>query len=127
MNSPRLSADARREQILDVAIDVFGFNVPTLLHNEITRLSSRGMRALVLDLRDNPGGEMDAFLRLADDFLEPREVLATVTDGDGDATVHRARQADPYSFPLVLLVNRGTASAAPRPPGDADLHPSADG
>ena len=112
LRRPVVSGEMLRDRTGYIAIDAFGFNVPTLLHNEIARLNSSGMRTLVIDLRDNPGGELDAFLRLADDFLEPGEVLATVTDGDGDETVHRARQSDPYTFPLVLLVNGGTASAA---------------
>jgi len=112
LRRPAVSGKMLRDGIGYVEINAFGFNLPTLLHNEIVRLTSQDMRALVVDLRANPGGEMEVFLRLADDFLEPGVVLATVTDGDGDEIVHRARQSDPYAFPLVLLVNAGTASAA---------------
>jgi carboxyl-terminal processing protease len=112
LRRPVVSSKMMRDGIGYAGINAFGFTLPTLLHNEIVRLTSQGMRALVVDLRANPGGEMEVFLRLADDFLEPGAVLAKVKDGDGDETVHRARQSDPYAFPLVLLVNAGTASAA---------------
>jgi carboxyl-terminal processing protease len=112
LRRPTVTGSMKREGVGYVAIDVFGFSVPTLLHNEVTRLVSQGMRSMVLDLRDNPGGELDAFLRLADDFLSPGAALATAVDGDGDEIVHRARHADPYPFPLVLLVNGRTGSAA---------------
>lgn len=87
-------------------------DVPARVHTAIARLSSEGMSALVMDLRDNPGGELDPFLELAGDFLEPGSVLVRMWDAEGDETVYRAQRPDPHRFPLVVLVNRGTASAA---------------
>lgn len=95
-----------------LAVTLFTFDLSARVHEEIRGLEERGMRALVIDLRGSPGGEMDAFLRLAGDFLPAGAVLATMTDGDGDEVVYRARQEDPYAFPLVVLVDRTTASAA---------------
>jgi carboxyl-terminal processing protease len=91
---------------------LFPLELPSLVHREVQALLGRGMAALVLDLRDNPGGDLDAFLRLADDFLDRDRVLIRMTDADGDETMYRSRQGDPYRFPLVLLVDRWTASAA---------------
>jgi carboxyl-terminal processing protease len=70
------------------------------------------MRELVIDLRDNPGGEMNAFVELAGDFLEPGSEVVTVIDEEGDETVRRSWQERPYRFPVTIHVNRGTASAA---------------
>jgi carboxyl-terminal processing protease len=67
---------------------------------------------MILDLRGCPGGELVAALELAGDFLPDGSVLVTATDTDGDDTVYRARQERPYRFPLVVLVDRHTASAA---------------
>jgi carboxyl-terminal processing protease len=95
-----------------VRIAFFSGDVPARVFTAIRRLEAEGMRALVLDLRDNPGGELDAALALAGDFLEPGTEIARVTDSDGDETIHRARAEDPYRFPLAVLVDGGTASAA---------------
>ena len=95
-----------------VAIVRFTFDLCARVYGTIRALEEQGMRSLVLDLRGNPGGEMDAFVRLAGDFLEPGSVIVTMTDGDGDLIVYRARQGDPYRFPLIVLVDRLTASAA---------------
>jgi len=95
-----------------LAIACFSFDMPTRVGSEIARLQAQGMRSLVLDLRDNPGGELDACVRLADDFLERGLEIVRVVDADGDELVYRARQDDPHRFPLVLWVNRNTASAA---------------
>lgn len=93
-------------------VRVFSFELPTLVHNEIRRLAGEGMAALVLDLRGCPGGDLDACVRLAGDFLDRGLEIVRVLDADGDELVLRARHDDPCTLPLALLVDRRTASAA---------------
>jgi carboxyl-terminal processing protease len=93
-------------------IRVFSADVPARVFVAMKELEAAGMRRLVIDLRDNPGGEATAFIELAGDFLEPGSVVATRVDGDGDETVYRSWQERPYRVPVTILVNRGTASAA---------------
>jgi carboxyl-terminal processing protease len=93
-------------------IAVFTPDLPRQIFNQIGRLEAGRARALVLDLRGNPGGSMDAAIELAGDFLAPGSVIAVVHEGDGDEVVRRGGQDTPYSLPLVLLIDRDTASAA---------------
>jgi carboxyl-terminal processing protease len=93
-------------------IAAFGADVSTRVYNEVRRLQAAGMGALVLDLRGNPGGELDACLALAADFLPAGTRLAIVVDADGDETLHRSQREHPYEMPVAVLVDRGTASAA---------------
>jgi carboxyl-terminal processing protease len=95
-----------------ITIRRFSSDVPSAVYHAVRQLVGQGMEALVLDLRGNPGGEMNAFVQLAGDFLEPGSIIATMTDADGDDTVYRAQQPLPYRFPVTLLVDAGTASAA---------------
>jgi carboxyl-terminal processing protease len=95
-----------------IAIRVFSSDVPSRVYTAMRELGAGGMRALLVDLRDNPGGEMTSFVELAGDFLPPGSVIVTMTDAEGDETVYRSSQEDPYPVPLVILVNRSTASAA---------------
>lgn len=95
-----------------VRIPVFSAGVPAEVYMALKELEARGAGRLVIDLRDNPGGELTAALELAGDFLDQGRVLVTMRDTDGDETVYRARQASPSRVPLAILVNRGTASAA---------------
>jgi carboxyl-terminal processing protease len=90
----------------------FSLDVPARAHVEIGALLAGGLEVLVLDLRNNPGGELTAFVELAGDFLEPGSVLARAIDADGDEVVHRSSHRDPWRMPLWILVDRGTASAA---------------
>lgn len=71
------------------------------------------MKGLVIDLRGNPGEDLDAALRLADDFLEvERPSQLCFCHADGDPCVVRLRGGDPYRMPLAIIVHRQTASAA---------------
>jgi len=67
---------------------------------------------VVLDLRGNPGGDLDAALSLASDFAVENATLAIVRDADGDDDIRRSRGRRRYANPLVVLVDADTASAA---------------
>ncbi len=94
-----------------ITIRMFMTGVAALVHTAIQRLSALGLSQIVLDLRGNPGGEMNAALDLLRDLLPEGSVIVTTVDGDGDEVIYRAR-GDAYPYPLVLRVDRGTASAA---------------
>ncbi|MBA2627746.1 MAG: hypothetical protein H0U85_07015 [Gemmatimonadales bacterium] len=86
---------------------------PEELRREIERLRARGMRSLVIDLRRNPGGLIAQGVQIAELFLDAGDTIA-VAHGRGAANkvhVARANQTWP-AMPIVLLVNRQTASSA---------------
>jgi carboxyl-terminal processing protease len=74
-------------------------------------LKARDMRALILDLREAPGGLLDGGIAIADLFVESGRIV-TVKGRDGERA-HDARAEGTWTgFPMALLVNRKTASAA---------------
>jgi carboxyl-terminal processing protease len=93
-------------------VNVFSFGLPAAVDTAVCRLAARGMRALVLDLRGCPGGELSSFLELGGDFLPRGAELVTMTDAEGDDLTYRAGRAQAHRFPIALLVDGGTASAA---------------
>lgn len=95
-----------------VAVARFTSELPARVHDAVRRLEAQGLGALVIDLRGNPGGDLDAAVRLAGEFLPGGTVIAQIVDGDGDSLVLRAPPGVPSAIPLVLLVDGGTASAA---------------
>jgi carboxyl-terminal processing protease len=92
-----------------VSVSAFACGIASRIHDVLRRLAPR---ALILDLRGCPGGDLAAAVELAADFLEEGAVIATVVDGEGDETVHRSQNERPRRMPLVLLVDGRTASAA---------------
>lgn len=95
-----------------VSLRVVSLDAPTRMYRAIRELTALGMRALVVDLRDNPGGDVAAALELAGDFVAPGTPLVVQRDADGDETLHHARGTGQHHLPLVLLVDESTASAA---------------
>lgn len=89
-------------------------SAPRELRDAIAALRARGMRRLVLDLRQNPGGLIPQAVAMADLFLDPGDTIA-LTRG---RTVEHSRvyvDREPQPWPrlaVALLVNRNTASAA---------------
>jgi carboxyl-terminal processing protease len=79
----------------------------------IEKLSSQGMKRLVFDLRDNPGGPLDQAIRIANRFL-PRGDMIVYTRGripNADQDYHATDDPD-YAGPMLVLVNRNSASAS---------------
>jgi carboxyl-terminal processing protease len=82
---------------------------------EDARKASKGpMKGLVLDLRDNPGGLLDASIEVASRFLNGGEVVSTRGRRETDVERYNARKGNrlPANIPVVVLVNGGSASAA---------------
>jgi len=81
--------------------------------DELTRAAGGTLRGLVLDLRNNPGGLLDESVVVADEFLAEGIIVSTRgRDGSAqdEARAHRAGTRPP--FPIVVLVNEASASAA---------------
>lgn len=84
------------------------------LRQAIDSLRQAGMRALVLDLRGNPGGLLEEGVALADLFLDPGQLILE-TRGRTPSVQHAYADQGPQwwpDLPLAILVNEGTASAA---------------
>ena len=80
----------------------------------LDQLKKKGMRRLVLDLRDNPGGPLDQAIRISNRFL-PRGDLIVYTRGrvqNAEQDYRATEESDFTSLPVVVLVNRRSASAS---------------
>lgn len=71
-----------------------------------------GLEGLVLDLRDNPGGLLEEAVQLADAWLEGGTIVSTVGRNRPSEEARAHPKGTEPSYPLVVLVNGGTASAA---------------
>jgi carboxyl-terminal processing protease len=95
-----------------LSIRAFSADVPARAFAAVEALLREGMERLVIDLRDNPGGELTACAELLGDFLPAGTEMFTVLDGAGEETVFRSWNERPFSFEVTVLVNGATASAA---------------
>jgi carboxyl-terminal processing protease len=84
------------------------------LAKAMKRLEEQGMRQLVLDLRGNPGGLLDQAIEVSSEFL-PRGTVIVSVKGRTEYSqpfVYKSTGSDPATLPLVILINRNTASAS---------------
>jgi carboxyl-terminal processing protease len=92
-----------------------GFNITTAdeFQQALEDLRGKDMNMLILDLRGNGGGLLYQAVRVANTFLQRGQLILTQKGRTGDnSQVYRADNDSPNMTPLVVLVNRGTASAS---------------
>ncbi|HEX3582258.1 MAG TPA: S41 family peptidase [Thermoanaerobaculia bacterium] len=84
------------------------------LDEAIDKLKADGMQKLVLDLRMNPGGLLDAAVGVADHFLDKGQMIVYTKGRTADAAQDYVAPGkhDKLNVPMVVLVNRGSASAS---------------
>ncbi len=84
------------------------------LSKAMKRLSEQGMRQMILDLRGNPGGLLDQAIDVASEFLPRGKVVVSVKGRTeySEPIVYKSTGSDPATVPLVVLINRNSASAS---------------
>ena len=97
-----------------IRIKAFGKPTSKDVDEAVGKLRDRGMQGLVLDLRDCPGGLLTAAVETADLFVEEGAIVTIRSrTNDGEVYQHKADKQNTYiGFPMVVLVNGRTASAA---------------
>src|SRR3990172_6290413 len=83
------------------------------LEDELKALREKGLRGLIFDLRNNPGGLLNQAVQTADLFLDKGKLIV-YTEGRAKNQSLRFvdERDDPQHFPMVVLINRGSASAS---------------
>ena len=92
----------------------FAENTDRELGNALKELKDKGLRRLLLDLRENPGGPLDQAIKVSNRFL-PKGVLIVYTRGrvpNSDQDYRAEETSDFTDLPMVVLVNRDSASAS---------------
>jgi len=81
--------------------------------DELKKENPQGINGLVIDLRNNPGGLLDQAVDVSDVFLEHGVIVTIKGRGDHEKMVFNAHKAKTIpSWPLVVIVNQGSASAS---------------
>ena len=81
--------------------------VPALVEES---MNNNSPRSLVIDLRQNGGGDVDPAVRIADYFIDEAEVV--LTNKAGNSTTYKSNDGRAYDLPMVVLIDAKTASSA---------------
>jgi carboxyl-terminal processing protease len=97
-----------------VRITEFQDNTPADLRRALQELRVSGFEGLILDLRNNPGGLLDVAVEVAELFLEKgKPIVSTKGRVKAQNLEFVSRSESPLAgFPMVILVNNGSASAS---------------
>lgn len=98
------------DEIGYIRISMFNENTGSDLVRKYQELEKEGMKAVVLDLRDNPGGLLQESVKVANLFVPKGPVVSVVTR-DGQREVHSS-SLEKVKYPAAVLVNGGSASAS---------------
>ena len=93
-----------------IRISQFAENTADDFETQFKELQSQGMKELILDLRDNPGGLLSTTEKISN-YIMPPGTLVTVQNRAGKKEVYKSNGPD-VAMPLVALVNKGSASAS---------------
>ena len=89
----------------------FGDNVYPDMKKALEDLQTKGMKGLILDLRSNPGGELGQSIKIASMFIEKGKIVST-RQKKGEESVYSREGKYFGNFPMVVLINGGSASAS---------------
>ena len=115
INVPVVVSTKRPDGIFVIELNSFTANSPGLFRSALREFAESGSHKLILDLRGNPGGYLDAAVDMASWFLPSGKVVVTEDyAGNQDNIVHRSRGYNVFNdnLKMVILVNKGSASAS---------------
>ena len=98
-------------QIGYIAISNFSLNTGSDLKKELEKINYRGLKGIILDLRNNPGGELGAAVEVTGTFV-PKGQVVRIVDREGKEEVTSTDGKQTIHLPLVVLVNEMSASAS---------------
>lgn len=91
-------------------ITSFDENTYKEFKEHISSLQSKGIKGLVIDLRDNPGGLLDVCVDIADDIIGKGTIVYT-KDNTGNKEYYKSDEKE-LNLPITVLINGGSASAS---------------
>ena len=101
------------KKIAILSLYTFNPNLSQAFYKKAFEIIFENPEGMILDLRNNTGGYLDVAIEIASWFLEKGKVIVKEVFPDGNENVFRSKREGIFSdFPLVVLVNKGTASAA---------------
>ena len=82
-------------------------------HLDRLEAENKGLKGLVMDLRDNPGGLLDQAVKISDLFLTKGDIVSIKGKQERNAQVFKASEGEgDRKYPVVILINGGSASAS---------------
>lgn len=115
INVPTLETELRKDGVFVIRLYSFTSNATKLFRNALKEFTEIKTDKLLIDLRGNPGGYLNAAIEMASWFLDGSKIVVTEDYGiKRDAEIFRSRGYDIFNenLKLVILIDGGSASAS---------------
>jgi len=112
INVPTVAGEIlpQNPDIAYLRISMFASNTDEALSKELEMLEEKGFKGLIIDLRDNPGGDLQSVVNIAGYFV-PAGPIVHIVDNNNNLQTFSA-PGNNLEIPLVVLINGGSASAS---------------
>lgn len=101
-----------KQHIGYIRLTAFSRDTAAELQRVLTQLQSEKLRGLILDLRFNPGGLLSAAIEISDLFIAEGRIVSTKGRNSPERVWDARKEGTFENFPMVVLVNRYSASAS---------------
>ena len=105
-------AEMLDDGIAKIQVTSFSEHTVDELQTALNEMSKKDMKALILDLRGNPGGLLDQAIEMASIFVPNGEVVLQVENRNGEKEVYKSENDGEFDLPVVVLIDNGSASAS---------------
>lgn len=109
--TPSVEVKMLEDNIGYLAISSFDKATVSQFNDALKALEDQGMEALIIDVRDNPGGDYDAVVAMADRVL-PAGTIITTRNKEGIVREETSDEEHQVRVPMAVLINANTASAS---------------
>ena len=108
-----VSAEVKLNSIGYIRLRAFNQKSHNQLKEKIKSFKSKRLNGYILDLRNNPGGLLSQAIKISDMFLDSGEIVSTRGRDKTDIKIFNAKKGDIIDgLPLIVLINKGSASAS---------------
>lgn len=99
-------------QVGYIQVTMFDENTSSNFENAIKELKSKGMKSLIVDLRENPGGLLDQTVNMCSQFIPKNKNIVYTEDKYGNRKDYNSVGGIAEGLPLTILIDEGSASAS---------------
>ncbi|HWP21383.1 MAG TPA: S41 family peptidase [Candidatus Cryosericum sp.] len=108
----RVISKVYNDNIGYIRITEFNGSVEQDFWSALTTLRDQGIKNLIIDLRNNPGGGLSEVLAMTDHFVAKGDIIVTIKSKAGEEDVYSSNGSEQTGMKLVVLVNGNSASAS---------------
>ncbi|MFE7152851.1 S41 family peptidase, partial [Heyndrickxia sporothermodurans] len=105
-------AEMMKDGIAKIQITSFSENTYNELLTALNEMDSKGMKSLIIDLRQNPGGLLDQAIKISNLFIPEGKKILQVEDRNGKREVVTAEDGKKIKVPVAVIIDKGSASAS---------------